>query len=159
MTMVRCCCRGRRAGPTFAAGVVVALLLAASSALAHKSATGVLKQRMDDMKALKAEMKTLAAMVKRKARFTAARVRKSAAVMETAAGRMARRFPKGSLKKPSEAKPEVWTQWDKFTGEIAAFQKAASGLGAVKTFDALMPAFQAVGGRCQSCHKAFKVEN
>jgi Na+(H+)/acetate symporter ActP len=48
------------------AAVIAGLALCGASALAHKGATGVIKERMDAMEVMAAEMKALAAMVSKR---------------------------------------------------------------------------------------------
>ncbi|HTY03692.1 MAG TPA: cytochrome c [Rhodocyclaceae bacterium] len=72
-------------------------------------------------------------------------------------------FKPDTLYPPSKAKPEVWSQPDKFEAERKAFfeatDKLAAAVGAsgpAPDAKAVQPAYQAVEDSCRSCHKAFK---
>ncbi|MEG3618761.1 cytochrome c [Magnetovibrio sp. PR-2] len=92
--------------------VLVAVPVIAS---AHSGATGVVKERMEHMKAMGASMKTLGKMVGGQVPFDSAEVSKIADLFAAGSGEaMTKLFPEGSPPHPSEAKAEIWQKWDKF---------------------------------------------
>ena len=83
--------------------------------LAHGGATGVVKERMDLMENLKGAMKTLKPMMRGQKDYDVDTVKQNAAIIRDNAGNhMTKLFSEGSLKMPSEARPEIWIQWEEF---------------------------------------------
>ena len=96
---------------------IISLLFATSTALvfAHGGATGIVKERMDLMVSLKDAMKNLKPLFRGKEEYDVEKVKQNALAIRDAAGNhMTKLFPEGSLKMPSEATPEIWTQWEEF---------------------------------------------
>jgi cytochrome c556 len=70
-------------------------------------------------------------------------------------------FPKNSNQPPSEAKDEIWLQWDDFVGAIQSFDNAAQALiddAATQNPRTVIGAFKEVARSCKSCHQQFRVE-
>jgi cytochrome c556 len=71
-------------------------------------------------------------------------------------------FPEGSNVGDSEAKPEIWTNWDDFKAHAQAF---VDGVAALDTATAggdnaaIGAAFQQMGGACNACHEVYRVSN
>ncbi len=111
-------------------GAALASLLSAA-ALAHGGATGIVKERMDGMGVMKESMKVLTPMMQGKAEYDAEAVRRAAAKIQAHAGdTLTKLFPEGSDGKPSEAKPEIWTDWDSFAGLATQLETFSAGLAA-----------------------------
>jgi len=107
----------------------VALVSIAAAALAHKGATGIVKERMDGMSAMGQAVKSLTPMMRGQSTFDADAVRASADVMIMHAGeQMSRLFPEGSGGMPSSAMPAVWDEWDEFTALAAQLEVTAKGM-------------------------------
>lgn len=144
---------------TLAAAVGIAS--ASAITLAHDGATGMVMQRMEAMKEIGQSMKSIAAMVKGDAAFSGEAVQASAAVIAEHAKHMPHMFPEGSLDKPTEALPVIWTQWDRFT-EIAgklnsdALALAEAGNKATSAKD-ILPQLAEVGKSCKACHQDFRL--
>lgn len=97
----------------------IALVLVASItagvALAHGGATGVVKERMDGMAAMQKAVKAVTPIMRGQAEYDANAVRSFAAAVEMHSGEaMTKLFPEGTGGKPSEAKAEVWSDWEGF---------------------------------------------
>ena len=143
--------------------LAAALGVAGASAitLAHDGATGMVMQRMEAMKEIGQSMKTIAAMVKGDAKFSGEVVQASAAVIAGHAKHMPHMFPEGSLDKPTEALPVIWTQWDRFTGIAKKLNSDALALAEVgKTASSardILPQLGEVGKSCKACHKDFRL--
>lgn len=102
----------------------------AMSALAHSGATGVVKERMDAMKGMQEAVKTITPMFSGQANYDAAAVRSAAAEIAGHAGAaMTSTFPEGTTGHPSEARPEIWTDWDDFQALANQLALTAQGLG------------------------------
>ena len=112
------------------AGAALASLLSAA-ALAHGGATGIVKERMDGMGVMKESMKVLTPMMQGKTEYDAEAVRRAAAKIQAHAGdTLTKLFPEGSDGKPSEAKPEIWSDWNGFAGLAAQLETLSAGLAA-----------------------------
>lgn len=100
------------------------------SVSAHGGATGIVKERMDAMSMMGDAVKTLKDMMQGKADYDAATVREQAAIIRKHAGdTLTKAFPEGSLDKPTEAKPEIWTDWERFSALANQLENFAEGLG------------------------------
>lgn len=97
----------------------IALALVASItagvALAHSGATGIVKERMDGMAAMQKAVKAVTPIMRGQAEYDANAVRSFAAAVEMHSGEaMTKLFPEGTGGEPSEAKEEVWSDWEGF---------------------------------------------
>ena len=130
-------------------------------ALAHDGATGMVMQRMEAMKEISKSMKSISAMVKGEAAFDGAVVESSAAVIAEHAKHMPHMFPEGSLDKPTEALPVIWTQWDRFTDIAKQLNSDALALAAASKTAAsaqdILPQLGAVGKSCKACHQDYRL--
>ena len=147
-------------------GSVLLAGLLTTGVLAHKGATGVVKERMDQMGEIAKSMKAMGAMFKGAAPYDADTVAELSRKIAGFGGeRLTAVFPEGSLRHPSEARPAVWSDWDRFT-DLAAEMKAAAdalaeGAGnerdttAEKSPDAL---FRELAATCKSCHQDFRIK-
>ncbi|MBG6145767.1 cytochrome c [Roseibium album] len=101
-----------------------------AAALAHGGATGIVKERMDAMSALGKAIKSLSAMMRGETAYDAAAVRKNAEVLQSHSGEaLTKLFPEGSIKGPSEAKPEIWSNWQEFADISGQLELFATALG------------------------------
>jgi len=139
----------------------LALLVFVPLALAHEEATGVVKERMDLMDSQKEAMKILGAMAKGQVPFDATKAAEAAGEIEKTSKQIPELFPEGSGGHPSEAKPEVWTQWDEFTADAEGLETAAKSLiVAIEAPEApdWKAQFKGVIDACKTCHKTFRME-
>ena len=70
-------------------------------------------------------------------------------------------FPEGSNEKPSEASPNVWTDFGGFKNAALKNETAAKQLiAAAKAEDqkAVVGGFKAVAVSCKSCHQSYKLD-
>jgi cytochrome c556 len=73
-------------------------------------------------------------------------------------------FPAGSGPAPgleTDAKPEIWSQADKFAAAVKKMETEATKLAEVAKggdLAAIKAQFGAVGGACGDCHDAYKVD-
>lgn len=105
--------RKKTAQMAVAAGVGV--MVAVGAAYAHGGASGVVKKRMELMENLGDAMKALGGMLTGKAPYEGKKARAAAVALRDHAGeRLTALFPEGSLKKPSEARAEIWQEWQDF---------------------------------------------
>jgi cytochrome c556 len=103
-------------------------LSAAPDASAHGGATGIVKERMDLMKAMGDSMKTLTAMMQGKAPYDADTVRREAqAIAERGGDDLVTLFPEGTAHDPSEALPAIWSEPERFKSladDLTTYAKA-----------------------------------
>ena len=138
---------------------IAALGLSLSSspaALAHKGAMGIVKERMDKFEASEKATKRIKQAL---SRGDTAVVMAEAEFLVSWASEMDSYFPENSNPSPSEAKDEIWLQWDSFLGAIQSFDNAAQTLiDASETQNprAIDGAFKEMVRSCKSCHQQFR---
>jgi cytochrome c556 len=100
-------------------------------AFAHGAATGIVKERMDAMMEMKDAVKTLTAIMRGETAYEAGTVKTEAALIRSHAGEaMTKLFPADGDNMSSEAKPEIWSDWDDFTEQAKRLETLAGGLEA-----------------------------
>ena len=138
-----------------------ALTAFASLALAHEEATGVVKERMDLMEGQKDDMKLIGDMAKGNTPFDAAKAAAAARDIQTTSDKIPELFPEGSAGHPSEAKEEIWQDWEDFTAKADDLARAAGELSAALETAAgneWTAAFKQVSDGCKACHKSYRLE-
>jgi cytochrome c556 len=104
------------------------IVISTAGAFAHGGATGIVKERMDLMASLGKSMKSLTAIMQGKVAYDVEQVRQLArGIGSHGSTSMSSLFPAGSDKKPSEALPNVWKDWNKFTklaDQLSTYAKA-----------------------------------
>ena len=126
------------------------------TALAHVGAMGIVKERMDKFEASEKATKRIKQAL---SRGDTAVVTAEARFLVSWAREMESYFPENSNQSPSEAKDEIWLQWDDFVGAIRSFDDAAQALiEAAPTEDprAIRGAFKEMTKSCKSCHQQFR---
>lgn len=99
--------------------------------LAHSGATGVVKQRMDAMGQMGKATEALTKIMRGQQAYDAATVKAHAATIKSHAGdSLTALFPEGSTDHPSEALPEIWSNWDEFVELARRLEVLANGLEA-----------------------------
>jgi cytochrome c556 len=140
---------------------IAALTAFASLALAHEEATGVVKERMDLMEDQKDDMKLIGDMAKGNTPFDAAKAAAAARDIQTTSGKIPELFPEGTAGHPSEAKEEIWQDWEDFTAKADDLVRAAGELAAVletAVGNEWTAAFKQVSDGCKACHKSYRLE-
>jgi cytochrome c556 len=136
---------------------VSAGLLLSVSAFAHKGATGIVKERMDNFKASQMALKQVLAASKRND-FDAIvplanKIKNWAEIMPT-------KFPSGSDGPPSEAAPAIWTDFEGFKSAAKENFQAASLLEVTALngdAKATAKAIKQLAGTCKSCHQSYRL--
>ena len=162
-----------------AATIALTLQLPSSGVLAHRNATGIVKQRMDAMESMGGAMKALRAMLRGKQTYDAERVKAHARIIAGHGDdKLTTLFPKGSLDFPTRAIPAIWVDWDRFSamarqltdyaGALAASasnERGAGGAAPAATGEptpeelAAMPpdaVFARLQENCSGCHRLFR---
>ena len=138
--------------------LLFSLSLLSASAFAHKGASGIVKERMDEFKASQQALKQIFAAVK-SADLDA--VAPLAEQIKAWAEKMPDYFPEGSDDSPSEAAPAIWTDFDGFRLSASRHAEAASGLiTAANSGDvsAAVTAARTLAGTCKSCHQSYRLK-
>lgn len=156
--------------------VLFAFLALGAAAHAHSTATGIVKERMDAMKAIGKATKSIVEMMQGKQDYDPVAVAASAAVIEEHGGdSLLHQFPEGSLDDPTEALPVIWEDWVEFKTLVEDLRREAvllktvaengpAGFGETIPFveDRSQPAGP-VATRllktCKDCHDTFREEN
>jgi len=135
---------------------VAAIVAIPALAQAHSGATGIVKKRMETMKDVGAVMKELGAMVKGDARFDPSAVARRAGDLKVHAANMPTLFPEGSIHGPSEALPQIWKDFERFSRIASDLESAAAALSSVTEATALPAALGAAGKTCKACHSDYR---
>jgi cytochrome c556 len=78
------------------------------------------------------------------------------AALVAGAADIAVKFEKAGSDSASEAKPEIWTNWDDFMIKAKALGDAAGALD-VASLDGIKAGMGAIGGACKDCHMTYRV--
>ena len=107
----------------------VALSALGAVALAHNGATGVVMERMMGMSAMKTIMAELAPMMQGAVTYDGVAVREAAFALQAHAGEtMTGLFPQGDIPAASYARPEIWTDWERFAALSEELRLYTEGL-------------------------------
>jgi cytochrome c556 len=146
------------------------MITISTNVISHKDATGVVKERMDQMETLKGAMKTLKPIFRGKSDYDINVVKANALIIrDNAAAHMTKLFPEGSLKSPSEAKPEIWQDWEVFEKLAVDLEQKAQALhnsvheqpNSNRDNKTTLPPktiFKMIAQNCADCHKSFRVK-
>lgn len=137
--------------------VAVALVVAFS--VGAMTATEAIKQRQEEMEGVYSSMKTFAAIAKKEQPFDAEVVQDAAAKMADHLAKAQELFPEGSLEGEAQswAKPEIWSEKEKFDEIFASTHQAAVDMQSVKSMEEFPPALGKIGSGCKSCHNLYRL--
>lgn len=112
------------------AAVAATIVVATGTlAFAHTGATGIYKERMDAMMAMGKVIKELSAMMRGESEYDPEVVQEGARVIRShTGGKMTELFPEGTTEKPSEARAEIWSDWETFSALAKQLAVYAEGL-------------------------------
>ncbi|MFT3791899.1 MAG: cytochrome c [Rudaea sp.] len=141
-------------------------LLAAASALtlsalafAHGKPDDAIDYRMGLMTVIGWNIDPLGAMVKGKTPFDAADFAKHANRIANLSDQIVEGFPKGSDQGHTDAKPDIWANWDDFQSKAKDLDTQAKLLAEVaKANDEAKDKeqFKKVAETCKACHDKYK---
>lgn len=148
----------------FAAAAVAAMAgFGAPMALADSHDAGVVKYRMMVMKAIGDHMGGIGALVKGETSVADVpfNVREQAAALNASARLIDQAFAEnvGDKGGDTEAKAEIWQDWEGFVARAALLrERSAALMDAAESGDeeAIKAAFGGVGKACGSCHNGFR---
>lgn len=138
----------------------LALLTALPAAAQYRNADAAIKYRQSAMSLQGNHMARIFAMVNGQAPFDAKVMNENieiVSMLNTRAQFAA--FIEGSDKGNTRAKPEIWTEKDKFAAAVAKSQADVDKLvaaGKTGNLDQIKAAAGAVGQSCKACHDAYQ---
>ena len=136
----------------------VLFLGVATNALGHDGASGVVKERMEYFKQSKNNLKAIKAHIARKNYES---IIPLAIEIRDWAGKMTKYFPEGSGVDPSEAAPEVWSDFEGFEkAALLHFDAANKLISSAKSKNQknIVEAFGITASTCKSCHQLYRVD-
>lgn len=138
--------------------ILCVAVFCAGAALAHSGVkNAAVKARMDAMSGIGAEMKVLGQMAKGVTPFDQNAARAAAAAIAEHAAQTPVLFEAEEDDPKSEAKAEIWANFDDFTQKSLELKNIALGLSMSIANEAdLALAMKSLGANCQSCHKAYR---
>ena len=137
---------------------LILMTVPATLVFAHSGATGIVKERMDMFKKNQGNLKAIKAHIGSEDYGSIVKLTDE---IRDWAVKMPEYFPEGSNKKPSEASPAIWTDFDGFKNAAMKNETAAKQLiAAAKAEDqkAVVDGFKAVASSCKSCHQSYKLD-
>jgi cytochrome c556 len=134
-----------------------------SSALAQqRRPEAVIKDRQSLMTMQNWALRDIALMVKGQRPYDPAVIARSAELLDATNKMILEAFPPGTESgAPNRARPEIWSDPEKFKQALAAFQAEVPKLveaAKAGTPDALRSAFSAVAKGCDGCHDSFRAK-
>ncbi len=145
---------------TSAALALAALLACGSAAAQFKGADDAIEYRQGALAVMGHHFGLVGAMANGKIPFDAKAAQANADLVVTLAHLPWPAFVEGSDKGDTGARPEVWSQADKFKAAAQKLQDASVKLAAAARTatkaDDLKPAFNATADTCKSCHDDFR---
>lgn len=134
-----------------------ALISLAATSYAHNGAMGIVKERMDGMSAMGKALKATSEMLKGTRAFDPVAAKDHAELIKSNSGAaMIKLFPEGPVQAVSEARPEIWTDWDRFSDLAMDLEGAAQALMDGSTSEIDQGAFKRVADACAACHKSYR---
>ena len=138
---------------------LIAAVTAASAAIAHSGATGIVLERMQDMESVGQNMRAISEMLSgERDRDDPQIAARALAIAEVGGAGLVAKFPEGTGDAPSEAAATIWTDAEGFLASAVAMSDAAESLAeAASGGGDIAGAFRALGGTCKSCHEGYRV--
>ena len=136
-------------------------LLGAGTLWAHTGASGIVKERMDAMKAIGKAMKSLDAMAKGTAGYHADVVKAASRTIKGHAEAFDRLFPDTNDSRKShvtEAAPAIWSDKPAFLALATELAEAATKLEDITERGQLPKHLKALGATCKGCHEKFRIK-
>jgi cytochrome c556 len=142
----------------FVKAAVIGAVLIAGAAFAEGDRTDPnAKARSDLMRVVGKNTGILGDMAGGKAAYDAAAAEAAKAAIVEAAGMIEATFKdQGAADPASEAKPEIWANWDDFLANAKALGDAAGAMD-IASAETIGAGMGALGGACKDCHTDFRV--
>lgn len=142
----------------FVKAVVIGAVLTAGAAFAEGERTDPNAiARSELMRTIGKNTGILGDMAGGKAAYDAAAAEGAKAAIIEAAAKIEETFKEqGGADPASEAKPEIWANWDDFLADAKALGDAAAAMD-VASAETIGAGMGALGGACKDCHTEFRV--
>lgn len=142
----------------FVKAVVIGAVLTAGAAFAEGERTDPNAiARSELMRTIGKNTGILGDMAGGKAAYDAAAAEGAKAAIIEAAAKIEETFKEqGAADPASEAKPEIWANWDDFLADAKALGDAAAAMD-VASAETIGAGMGALGGACKDCHTEFRV--
>jgi cytochrome c556 len=141
------------------AAIAAIALMAPLPSTAHDDATGVVKERMDAVKAMAKSVKAVNERIK--ANRGMADIKADAVALQKLAADMGALFPPGSLQHPSEARATIWDNWKDFEQKARTVETESGNLAAsveAGQWRAIAAQFRLVTQACRACHENYRAK-
>lgn len=109
------------------------------------------------MKSMGGAAKTLGGMAGGEMAYDAAAAEAAKQTLIAAAGEVGAKFTNNAEDPASEAKAEIWSNWDDFLAKGKALGDAAAALD-VASAESIGAGMGGIGGSCKGCHTAYRVQ-
>lgn len=130
----------------------------AGAVLAHGGVTNkTVLERMEGMTKLAGAVKVLGNMAKGATAFDPGLAAEAKAALVQSAAQVAAQFEAPETDPKSEALPVIWSDWDGFTQDADALERAVATLD-TGTLDGVRAGLGAVGQSCSGCHERYRLE-
>lgn len=138
-----------------AVGVILAI---STAALAHQGVQNLaVKARMDGMRAIAENLKTIGMMARGATEFDAEAAKAAAAAIASHASDVPKLFEANETDPKSEARQEIWTNFEDFRAKASVLENVAVGLStSIAAPEDLGPAMGSLGASCKSCHSIYR---
>lgn len=138
-------------------GLIAGLVLIAGAAFAEGEASDpTVKAWQELMKANGGAAKVLGDMAGGKTAFDAAAATAAKEMLIADSAKTAAAFETQASDPASEAKPEIWSNWDDFVAKANALNAAATALDA-SSLEGIQAGMGAIGGACKDCHSTYRM--
>jgi len=142
----------------FAKALIIGATLSAGAAFAEEERTdpnAIAREEL--METIGKNVGIIGDMAGGKTAFDAAAAEGAKAALVEATGKIEAIFKdQGAADPASEAKPEIWANWDDFLKKAKAANDAASALD-VASVDTIKAGMGALGGACKDCHTTYRI--
>ena len=135
------------------------LLASGSASLSHEGATGIVKERMDQMEKIGRAMKRINGRLKSKRGLP--EIAQDAQEIRTSAETVPSLFPPGSRDVHTEATAAIWERWPEFVAASRVLVEESEKLAAAARSGqeaAISRQFRSVTRACSGCHDVFRVK-
>ena len=142
----------------FAKALIIGAVLSAGAAFAEEERTDPNAiARGELMTTIGKNIGIIGDMAGGKTEFDAAAAEGAKAALIEATGKIEATFKdQGGADPASEAKPEIWANWDDFLKKATAASDAANALD-VASLDTVKAGMGALGGACKDCHTTYRM--
>lgn len=113
--------------------------------------------RKELMKGMGMATKTLGGMASGEIAFDAAAAEAAKSVLAVYSGEIGAKFTANAEDPASEAKPEIWANWDDFLVKAKGLGDAAAAMD-VASAESIGAGMGAIGGACKACHSDYRVK-